>query len=302
MTMQIADYVRIGVLAIMLLAPGGIMIAVSLRRTRKNFLTRMALVSSAGLPMPGASSPMAALGGLVRVGQSTSASREEREFARRLARWNIPAARATIIYRASRIALAILLAATGYLLVGRSAFGIALAAALAVLGWYGPFLISRSLTSKRAQQVVDGLPEALELMVVCVDAGLSLDDTLERVTAELMHSQPTLAQELLVTSADMKVLSSRDEALLGLARRVDAPSVRSMVMTLSQTMRYGTPLAQALRTAASEMRNEALLRLEERANMLPTLLTLPMMFFIMPTIFLIVGGPAVLRILDTFMR
>ena len=302
MTMQIADYIRIGVLAIMLLAAGGVMIAASLRRARKNLVARMALVSGSGLPMPGIPSPMAALGGLVRAGQSASASREEREFARRLARWNISAARAAILYRTLRIALAILLAAAGYLLIGRSAFGIAAALALAVLGWYAPFLIIRSLTNKRAQQVVEGLPEALELMVVCVDAGLSLDDTLERVTAELIHSQPTLAQELMITSADMKVLPSRDQALLGLAKRVDAPSVRSMVMTLSQTMRYGTPLAQALRTAASEMRSEALLRLEERANMLPTLLTLPMMFFIMPTIFLIVGGPAVLRIMDTFLR
>lgn len=300
MTSELADYMTIGVFALLLLAAGGVMVIGSLRRARMEVLARMALISRTALPLLVV--PVPALAGLVRAGHQADASPQQREFARRLARWNVPVARAATLYRVIRIALAIVFAATALALAGRSMSGAVLALASGTAGWYLPHLIIRSMTNKRAQRVVDGLPEALELMVVCVDAGLSLDDTLDRVTVELAHTQPTLAQELMITSADMKVLPNRDEALLGLAKRIDAPSVRSMVMTLSQTMRYGTPLAQALRTAASEMRNEALLRLEERANMLPTLLTLPMMFFIMPTIFLIVGGPAVLRIIDTFLR
>ncbi len=118
----------------------------------------------------------------------------------------------------------------------------------------------------------------------------------------MRHSHPSLAEELALTAADLKILPSRDQALSNLADRVDVPSVRSVATTLSQTMRYGTPLAQALRTVASELRNDSLLALEERANRLPTLMTLPMMLFIMPTIFLIVGGPAALRLMDTFLK
>jgi tight adherence protein C len=116
----------------------------------------------------------------------------------------------------------------------------------------------------------------------------------------LQRSQPVLAEELALTSADLKILPSRDRALMNFAERIEAPSVRSVVTTLSQTMRYGTPLAQALRVVASELRSESLMKLEERANQLPTLMTIPMMVFIMPTIFLVVAGPAVLRLLDSF--
>jgi tight adherence protein C len=143
-----------------------------------------------------------------------------------------------------------------------------------------------------------GLPEALELLVVCVEAGLALEDSIDRVTEELKLSQPVLAEELALTSADLKILPDRDIALHNLADRIAEPSVRSVVTTLSQTLRYGTPLAQALRTSAAELRSESLMTLEERANRLPTLLTVPMMLFILPTIFLIVGGPAVLRLTD----
>jgi len=93
-----------------------------------------------------------------------------------------------------------------------------------------------------------------------------------------------------------------DQAFANLAERIDAPSIRSVVTTLSQTMRYGTPLAHAFRVVASEMRSDSLIAMEDRANRLPALLTIPMMLFIMPTIFLIVGGPAALRVIDTLLK
>jgi tight adherence protein C len=133
---------------------------------------------------------------------------------------------------------------------------------------------------------------------VCVEAGLALEDGIDRIAFELKDSRPALADELALTSADLKILPSRDQALANLADRVDVASVRSVVTTLSQTMRYGTPLAQAIRVVAAEMRNESLIQLEERANRLPTMLTIPMMLFIMPTIFLVIGGPSVLRLID----
>jgi tight adherence protein C len=142
------------------------------------------------------------------------------------------------------------------------------------------------------------MPEALDLLVVCVDAGLSLEDSLARVVSELRRTRPALTDELALTSADLQILPSRDEAFARMADRVDLPSVRSVVATLAQTLRYGTPLAQGLRVIAAEMRNDALVQLEERANQLPALMTVPMMAFIMPTIILIIGGPAALRLMD----
>jgi tight adherence protein C len=169
-----------------------------------------------------------------------------------------------------------------------------------ILGWLMPVQIIRGMVRRRVQAVSDGLPEALELLVVCAEAGLALEDGLDRITEELRRSQPMLAEELATTSADLKILPDRDQAFHNLAERIGTPGMRSVVTTLSQTLRYGTPLATALRTAAAELRNEMLLSLEERANRLPSLLTVPMMAFIMPTIFLVIGGPVALRVLDAW--
>ena len=172
----------------------------------------------------------------------------------------------------------------------------------AIVVWFLPKLFIDYGVKQRAKAVRTGLPDALELLVVCVEAGLSLEDGLARVVTELKQSQPALADELGLTLADLKILPSRDQALLNLADRVDIPSVRGVVMTLTQTLRYGTPLANSLRVVASEMRNDSLIEMEERANRLPAYLTLPVMLFLMPTIFLVVGGPAALRIMDAFHR
>ena len=147
-----------------------------------------------------------------------------------------------------------------------------------------------------------GLPDALELMVICVEAGLTLEEALSRTARELQQGRRWLAQQLDMTSADLRILSNRDDALANLAARVGSLGMRSLATALAQTLRYGTPLAQALRSMATEMRSESLIALEERTNRLPALMTVPMMLFIMPTIFLIVGGPAALHVIDTFLR
>lgn len=164
-------------------------------------------------------------------------------------------------------------------------------------GWMQAFVVRR-----RAGEIVAGLPDALELLVICVEAGLSLEEALSRTARELRRARPWLARQLDMTSADLRITSSRDDALANLAARVGTPAMRSLATALSQTLRYGTPLARALRTMATEMRTESLIALEERTNRLPALMTVPMMLFIMPTIFLIVGGPAALHVIDTFLR
>lgn len=174
------------------------------------------------------------------------------------------------------------------------------AVAAAIVGWFLPMVFIGYLVRQRTKSVAFGLPDALELLVVCVEAGLSLEDGLQRVAHELKESQPALADELALTWAEINILPSRAQALSNLADRVDVPSVRSVVSMLTQSMRFGTPLAQSLRVGAVEMRNDQMTALEERASRLPALMTIPVMLFIMPTIFLIIGGPAALKLMDIF--
>jgi tight adherence protein C len=174
------------------------------------------------------------------------------------------------------------------------------AMASAIAGWILPIFIISHLVKKRIKAVVSGLPNALDLLVVCVEAGLSLEDGLQRVARELRESQPALAEELALTWAEASILPDRTQALVNLSDRIDNPSLRAVVGMMSQSLRFGTPLGQSLRVGAAEMRNDQMTKLEERASRLPALMTIPVMLFIMPTIFLIVGGPAALRIMDIF--
>lgn len=138
--------------------------------------------------------------------------------------------------------------------------------------------------------------------MISVEAGLSLEDSISRIIPELQRAQPAMAEELAVTGADLRMLPNSDAALRRMADRVDLPSIRSVVITLSQTLKYGTPLAQALRVVAAELRNDGLRKLEEQANRMPVLLTVPMILFILPSIFMIIGGPAFLTVMDAFKR
>jgi tight adherence protein C len=241
----------------------------------------------------------------LRPAHANALGRDAREIVRLYGRLGVSPLHALVAYTLTRAGFAALFAIAAFAgaqVFFGSAHGRLLPLLIAlvgiILGWIVPSFIVGHLAAKRAVNIAAGLPDALELLVVCVGAGLSLEDSMDRIVEELAHSQPALADELALTAADMKILPSRDLALANLAQRVNVPSVRSVVATLSQTMRYGTPLAQALRVVATEMRNDALIEMEARANRLPTLLTLPMMLFIMPTIFLIVGGPAALRVID----
>jgi tight adherence protein C len=242
------------------------------------------------------------------IGRGGLNAREAREVVRYLGKLGIPAEHAAATFFALRVALMVLVGMAMGLLVSGSPVAafwrrpVALGLMTGVAAWFMPYVWIRLAAARRIQEIEAGLPEALELLVVSVEAGLALEDGIERIVVELAASQPALAEELAITSADLKILPSRDLALANLAKRVDVPSVRSVVTTLSQTMRYGTPLVQALRVVAAELRNDALVKLEEQANRLPTLLTVPMMVFILPTIFLIVGGPAVLRLIDIITR
>lgn len=231
--------------------------------------------------------------------------REQREIVRLLFRLGVPAAYAPSTFVAGRIFVAACLGLL-MLIAARHVAAIAsfhLAVLLAVItgafaGWLVPSMIVEISAGQRVKAITAAMPEALDLLVICVDAGISLEGGLVRVATEMEQSRPALADEFALLSADLQILPSRDQALMRMADRVDVPSIRSVVTTLAQTLRYGTPLAQALRVISAQMRDDALIQLEERANQLPALLTVPMMLFIMPTIFLVIGGPAALQLID----
>jgi tight adherence protein C len=173
-----------------------------------------------------------------------------------------------------------------------------LVAAAAVAGLLAPDFVLRRLRARNRAAVERGLPDALDLMVICAEAGLSLDAAVERVSAEMREANRALSAEFAAAATELRVLSDRRQALLNMGARTGLEALRRLGGTLAQTLQYGTPLTQALRVLAAELRHETLMRFEARAARLPVLLTIPTIVFILPCIFLVVGGPAVLRLLD----
>ncbi len=216
-----------------------------------------------------------------------------------LGKYGIPASRSTQAFFIGRLALGGICAVLGYFVA--LAIGwkpVAIAALFAALAYVVPTRIIKAGVKRHSLAVANSLPDAFDLLAICADAGLSIEGALHRVSQALEDYQPELAAELSMTWAQLAILPSREQALQNFASRINLPSLRSVVMTVSQSMRLGSPLAQSLRNAAAELRADSLARLEERANRLPALMTIPMMGLIMPTIFLVIGGPAALKILD----
>ena len=173
------------------------------------------------------------------------------------------------------------------------------AMAAVLLGFYAPKIYLRNVADKRAKQLQRALPDGLDLMVICAEAGLSLDATLGRVSRELGNTWPELAEELGITAAELTFLPERRTAFENLNTRTESDGIRGVVNTLTQTAKFGTPLAQSLRVLAAEMREARMTRAEEKAARLPAMLTVPMIIFILPTLFIVLLGPAAINIMDT---
>ena len=171
-----------------------------------------------------------------------------------------------------------------------------------LLGWRCPEIVLSRLAARRRVRLETGIPDALDLLVICAQAGLSLDHAVEQVGAVLSCSSRDVAEEFAATAAEMRVSAVRGQALENLAQRTGLMSLRSIVAALSQSINFGTPLAEALRVLAAQMRVERLARFEERAARLPVLLTMPLMAFILPSLMIVIGTPLVLRIVDMLGR
>lgn len=155
-------------------------------------------------------------------------------------------------------------------------------------------------TRRRQAQIASALPDALDLLVICTHAGHSLAVSIVRIADEMRGIAPALSRELEIAAQELRMDSDSTAVLRNLAERVDVASLRALVTTLSQSQRYGTPITQALQVLARSERTQHMRRLEERAAKLSIKITLPMMFFILPTVILIAAGPAALRLISVF--
>ena len=163
-----------------------------------------------------------------------------------------------------------------------------------------PDIWLKNKITKRSHAIRKGLPDALDLLVICAEAGLTVDAAFNRVAKELGKAYPELGDEFGLTAIELGFLNERRNAFENLANRVDLEAVRGVVTTMIQTEKYGTPLASALRVLSAEFRNERMMRAEEKAARLPAIMTVPLILFILPTLFVVILGPAACAISDNF--
>lgn len=167
------------------------------------------------------------------------------------------------------------------------------------VGMLGPEIALRRRVAARRQAIHRSLPDALDLMVICTNAGYSLGATIRRLAVELAEISPALANELEVTSHEIQMSGDPVSGLRNLAERTGVPSLRAMVATLVQAHQYGTPITQSLKTLARSERTTRILTLEEKGAKLAAKMTMPMMLLILPAVMLVSGAPAFLRLMET---
>ena len=167
------------------------------------------------------------------------------------------------------------------------------------LGYYLPkYWVNRRLQT-RQQEITNGFPDSLDMMLVCVEAGQSLEQSIIRVSKELRAGFPALADEYEIVAHEMKAGKEKVQVLKDMAERCGVPDVASFVTVLIQSASFGTSIAEALRVYASEMRDKRVMRAEEKANVLPTKLTLGTMMFTVPPLLIILIGPSIYEIYTT---
>ncbi|WP_339333391.1 type II secretion system F family protein [uncultured Maricaulis sp.] len=167
---------------------------------------------------------------------------------------------------------------------------------LGLLGYYAPNLYLSNLAAKRQQSIMGAFPDALDLLLICVESGMSIEAAFHKVSSEVGSQSIELAEELSLTTAELSYLQERRAAYENLAKRTNHPGVKAVVTSLIQAERYGTPLGQALRVMAKENRDMRLAAAEKKAASLPAKLTVPMIVFFLPVLFVVILGPAIIRI------
>ncbi len=171
-----------------------------------------------------------------------------------------------------------------------------------VIGYFMPSYWVERRVQQRQEDVTNGFPDALDLMLVCVEAGQSLDQAILRVSSEIKIAYPTLSEEFEIVANEMRAGKDRVSVLRDMAERCGVTDVSSFVTVLVQSAKYGTSISDALRVYASEMRDKRVLRAEEKANVLPTKLTIGTMMFTVPPLLIILVGPSIYNIYENLLK
>ena len=170
--------------------------------------------------------------------------------------------------------------------------------AAAVAGFYAPNLYLKNRIDKRRTSIMQAFPDALDLLLICVEAGMSIEAAIAKVSQEMGPSSIDLAEELSLLSAELSYLPDRRMAYENLSKRTNHPGVKSVATAMTQAETYGTPLATALRVMAKENRDLRMSAAEKKASALPAKLTVPMILFFLPVLFVVILGPAILNVMD----
>lgn len=167
----------------------------------------------------------------------------------------------------------------------------------ALLGFYLPDLFLNNTIARRQQSIMRAFPDALDLLLICVESGMSVESSFQRVASEIGSQSSELAEELGLTTAELSYLPDRRLAFENLAKRCGHAGVKAVATALNQAERYGTPMGQALRVASQENREQRMAEAEKKAASLPAKLTVPMIVFFLPCLFVVILGPAIMKIM-----
>ncbi len=204
----------------------------------------------------------------------------------------------------SRIISVFLLGVAAFLATQKDAgaLGYLVAFILSILGIFGADMIIKNRQEKRKKVLQHSFPDVLDLLLACVESGLALDGALLRVCRELGHAHPEMTQELNRTRIELSLLNDRAQALNNLAERNGLLAFRTLVTSLLQSEKFGTSLTDTLRVMSEDYRTQRLMRAEEKAGRIPALITVPLIMFLLPALFLIILGPAIITTMNTLMK
>ena len=167
----------------------------------------------------------------------------------------------------------------------------------ALVGYYLPDIFISNVTARRQQSIMRAFPDALDLMLICVESGMSIEASFGKVANEIGTQSAELAEELGLTTAELSYLPDRGQAFDNLAKRCGHSGVKAVAIALNQAEKYGTPMGQALRVTAQENREMRMQEAEKKAASLPAKLTVPMIIFFLPCLFVVILGPAIMKIM-----
>lgn len=237
----------------------------------------------------------------IRLDKLTSSPELKQKLA--MAGWRQPSAIVTFIFGRLTLTIGLPLLVFLYLSAAKNidmelVLRLAITMIAAAIGFYLPSILVSNATTKRQAEMTEVFPDALDLLVICVESGLSIEAAFGKVTEEIAETSPILSQEFGLTTAELAFLGERTKAYTNFAERTGLPAAKSLSTSLSQSETYGTPLGLALNVLSQESREERMAKAERKAGSLPAQLTVPMILFFLPVLFMVILGPAIIQIMN----